>query len=577
MIVKKRILPILMAILLVITMMPVIAGTAYAESEITVNGVKYSLNDNDKTAAISGHTTDLSGEVVIPDTVTSNGDTYTVTSIGQDAFFWCEGLTSITIPKNVTSIGEGAFYRCTSLGTVGFAEGSKLESIGKSAFSMCTRLTSITIPESVTSIDEDAFGGCDSLTTIHFGGSPSQWEAITGGGKPNNGPTDYGIKISLKLSVYDAANNSFPDADDPAYITSATISGKDTRTAQVPVGGKATIVITPADGYMVQGVKVNDSQTPWNVVQDFQSWTDPKTGVHTITFSPPAGADYEFSVSLHEAVRVTYDLNGGTVGNNWLGNTRIVSKGSVVTGIGYEFEKITPPAGKFLSAVEITTASGVYTIAAAKLNSTAHKYDSDVTFKCIWGPFTQTITASDFTKTYGDAPFSLGAKTNGDGRLTYKSADTKVVTVDSTGKVTIKGAGTAKITISAAATADYQAASKTITVTVRKATNPLTMKVKTATVKYKKLKKKTQTLKVSKVIKFTKKGQGTMQYKLYSVKKGKKSFKKYFKIASKSGKVTVKKGLKRGTYKVRVKVKAGGNANYQPSAWKTETFKIRVK
>ena len=134
-----------------------------------------------------------------------------------------------------------------------------------------------------------------------------------------------------------------------------------------------------------------------------------------------------------------------------------------------------------------------------------------------------------------------------------------------------------KITISAAATADYQAASETITVTVKKVANPLAVKGKTATVKYKKLKKKAQALKVSKVIKVTKKGQGKMQYKLYSAKKGTKNFKKYFKVASKSGKVTMKKGLKKVTYKVKVKVKAGGNANYQPSAWKTVTFKIRVK
>jgi hypothetical protein len=118
---------------------------------------------------------------------------------------------------------------------------------------------------------------------------------------------------------------------------------------------------------------------------------------------------------------------------------------------------------------------------------------------------------------------------------------------------------------------------------IKKAANPLTVKAKTATVKYSKLKKKAQTLKVSKVIKFTKKGQGTMQYKRVKVtrasKTGTKSSaaKKYINIASKSGKVTMKKGLKKGIYKVRVKVKAGGNANYQPSAWKTVTFTVRVK
>ena len=58
--------------------------------------------------------------------------------------------------------------------------------------------------------------------------------------------------------------------------------------------------------------------------------------------------------------------------------------------------------------------------------------------------------------------------------------------------------------------------------------------------------------------------------------KGKKSFKKKFKINEKTGKITVKKKLKRGTYKVKVKVKAAGTANYKAST-RTVTFKIRVK
>ena len=110
-----------------------------------------------------------------------------------------------------------------------------------------------------------------------------------------------------------------------------------------------------------------------------------------------------------------------------------------------------------------------------------------------------------------------------------------------------------------------------------KAANPLKVKGKTATVKYKILKRKSQTLKVSKVIKFTKKGQGKLSYKYVSAKKGKKSFKKYFKINKKNGKVTVKKGLKKGTYKVTVKVRAAGNKKYLASSWKKVTFRIRVK
>ena len=111
----------------------------------------------------------------------------------------------------------------------------------------------------------------------------------------------------------------------------------------------------------------------------------------------------------------------------------------------------------------------------------------------------------------------------------------------------------------------------------KKADNTLKLKGKTATVKYSRIKKKARTLKVNKVITFTNKGQGTLKYKLYTVKKGKKSFKKFFKINSKTGKVTIKKGLKKGTYKVSVKVSAAGNSSYNPSAVKTVSFKIKVK
>ena len=106
-------------------------------------------------------------------------------------------------------------------------------------------------------------------------------------------------------------------------------------------------------------------------------------------------------------------------------------------------------------------------------------------------------------------------------------------------------------------------------------TNSLKVKGKTATVKGstkgKKGKlKKTRTLAVSKVIAFVKKGQGKMTY-------AKASGNKRITINKITGKVTVKKGLKKGTYKVKVKVKAAGNTNYKASAWKTVTFKIKVK
>lgn len=194
-------------------------------------------------------------------------------------------------------------------------------------------------------------------------------------------------------------------------------------------------------------------------------------------------------------------------------------------------------------------------------------------------PLDQTITASNKTKTYGNAAFSLGAATNGDGVLTYTSSNTKVVTVSSAGKVTIKGAGTAKITIRASGTENYKEAEKTITVKVNRAANPLKVGARTASIKYSNLKKKTQTLAVSKTIRFTKKVSDKKNYALSSVKKGSKSFKKYFTISKTTGKVTIKKNskMKKGTYKVKIKVKALGNTNYAPSAWKSVTFTVKVK
>ena len=111
---------------------------------------------------------------------------------------------------------------------------------------------------------------------------------------------------------------------------------------------------------------------------------------------------------------------------------------------------------------------------------------------------------------------------------------------------------------------------------IDKAANPMKLKPKTARIKYKKLKKKTQTIKRAKVVTVSK-AKGNPTYKLVSAKKGKKNFKKKFKINAKTGNVTVKKGLKKGTYKIKIKVKAAGSDNYKASAWKNVTFKVKVK
>ena len=94
-----------------------------------------------------------------------------------------------------------------------------------------------------------------------------------------------------------------------------------------------------------------------------------------------------------------------------------------------------------------------------------HFKGSDCSYKIVKKAETQKITGTtNYKKTTASKAFKLNAKANT--KLTYKSSNTKVATVDKNGKVTIKGKGKAVITVSAAATSEYQAATKKVTIQV---------------------------------------------------------------------------------------------------------------
>ena len=111
----------------------------------------------------------VSGDVVIPSTVTYNGTTYSVTSIGEVAFYDCIGFTSVTIGNSVTSIERSAFSGCSGLTSINVASGNTqyssidgvLYNYVQDTLIQCPGAkTSVTIPNSVTSIGGYAFFVC---------------------------------------------------------------------------------------------------------------------------------------------------------------------------------------------------------------------------------------------------------------------------------------------------------------------------------------------------------------------------------------------------------------------------------
>ena len=206
----KRLISLLVAVCMMITMLPLSAVTAFAadtpsstEQEISVGDYKYAytVNAGGSTATI----TEFRGPVDPKNTGPYDIDipeklgNYTVTVLGEDSFSTDDfdsplydihhtKIQSVTIPQCVTSIGEAAFAQCralqsltiddaaTSIGDWAFDEclklttlslGKKITTIGDYAFDDCRILNNVTIPQSVTSIGKQAFGRCygmDSFT-----------------------------------------------------------------------------------------------------------------------------------------------------------------------------------------------------------------------------------------------------------------------------------------------------------------------------------------------------------------------------------------------------------------------------
>ena len=210
---KKRLLSMILALSMMLTILPVNAITAFAANDgmsgncgKTGDNVTYVLTQNNDDTTNPTYTLTIQGNGEMADfnesdmegrapwiaqkekitaVTIENGVTYVgayafdhckkltqitihaqLDSIGKGAFRDCEGLTSIEIPKTVTSIGASAFSRCKGLSNIEIPE--TVVSIGGAAFNGCTGLTSIKIPATVTSIKEYTFNECSNLKNVEI-------------------------------------------------------------------------------------------------------------------------------------------------------------------------------------------------------------------------------------------------------------------------------------------------------------------------------------------------------------------------------------------------------------------------
>lgn len=138
--------------------------------KVRIGELYYNLDETNKTAEVTGEYREKYNyswlkDVEIPASVTYNGSTYVVTAIGDETFFWCAHLTTISIPNTITTIGYKAFYVCDSLVSP-IVIPESVTVIETSAFTGCKRIPSITIGQNVTRIGKYAFEGCRELESV---------------------------------------------------------------------------------------------------------------------------------------------------------------------------------------------------------------------------------------------------------------------------------------------------------------------------------------------------------------------------------------------------------------------------
>ena len=237
---RLRLLSALLAVALFFTLLPVSAlaegGGSTGVSHVATRSLTTDNKDDqgltyilymDHTATVANYDNSPPGGVIdIPDTVTSSGQHYTVTAIGDSAFESFPpriNVSSVFIPATVRSIGDSAFSYCNALTTVTFAEGSQLKSIGLAAFygteQAYPRFKEIKIPDSVDTIGSGAFFYCQDLERITLPSALQTLSSVTFYGCAALSEVTFPASLkTIESSVFDGCRN-LSEVKLPASLT----------------------------------------------------------------------------------------------------------------------------------------------------------------------------------------------------------------------------------------------------------------------------------------------------------------------------------------------------------------------
>lgn len=389
----------------------------------------------------------------------------TVTSIEVQAFWKCSSLTSITIPASVTSIGSGVFQGCTSLTSVKLSEG--LTRIGDQTFGRCNALETIEIPASLTSIGNDAFKNCAKLRSIRCYANSSTWQpryicdsntTVYYSYNPNHTHSYKSHVIKMSGCTYSGSEEEICEFCGDYYTKETPALGHDwnrgetTEDASCESDGEKTYTCRRCGDKKKETIPATGHKfSAWAVTQEA---TVDEEEVQTRTCS--ACGEQETKIT-RDRLQPTMKLNQSSI----VLKTGQKTKCLKVTGLA-KGDFISTWSTDNWSIADVSVSSdGTCNITAGKttgktrihiyLNS---GYEKSVTVKV-------QKTAVKTTKIKG-VPKTLKLKKNqkyslkpvlkpvtSKEKITYKSSSSKVVKVDSKGRITAKKKGTAVITVKA--------------------------------------------------------------------------------------------------------------------------------